>query len=243
MGLAGGTMPVAGQGGFGGFSRYRFPVIKESDDGYGHGKGCASQDSADGVLHRRQVGAVGERQDVRHDPPGDRRSHLRGGRGRQGRRRRGGRRGPRGVRQRALANDGRPRPRRADLQAGRPDRGRGRRAGRARNARQRQADQRLAGGRHAAGDRLPAVLRRLGRQDSRQDDPDPRRLLLLHAARAGRRGRADHPVELPGADGGLEVGPGAGRRLHDRDEAGRADAAHLPADGAARAEGRHSRTA
>ena len=42
---------------------------------------------------------------------------------------------------------------------------------------------------------------------------------------------------------GVEVGPGAGGRLHDRDEAGRADAAHLPADGAARAEGRHSRTA
>ena len=48
------------------------------------------------------------------------------------------------------------------------------------------------------------------------------------------------PVELPGADGRLEVGPGAGGRLHDRDEAGRADAAHLLADGAARAEGRHS---
>ncbi len=42
----------------------------------------------------------------------------------------------------------------------------------------------------------------------------------------------DHSLELPDADGGLEVGPGAGRRLHDRDEAGRADAADLPADGA-----------
>ena len=65
----------------------------------------------------------------------------------------------------------------------------------------------------------------------------------LHAARAGRRRRPDHSVELPDADGRVEVGPGAGGRLHDRDEAGRADAAHLPADGAAGAEGRHSRTA
>ena len=53
-------------------------------------------------------------------------------------------------------------------------------------------------------------------------------LLLLHPARAGRRRRADHPLELPAADGGLEVGPGPGRRLHGRAEAGRADAADLP---------------
>ena len=39
---------------------------------------------------------------------------------------------------------------------------------------------------------------------------------LLHPARAGRRRRADHPLELPDADGRLEVGPGAGRRLHRR---------------------------
>ena len=88
------------------------------------------------------------------------------------------------------------------------------------------------GRRPAAGDRLPPLLRRLGRQDPRPDDSRPRQLLLLHAARAGRRRRADHSLELPDADGGLEVGPGPGRRLHDRDEAGRADAADLPADGA-----------
>ncbi len=35
-------------------------------------------------------------------------------------------------------------------------------------------------------------------------------LLLLHAARAGRRRRPDHPVELPAADAGVEVGPGPG---------------------------------
>ena len=73
--------------------------------------------------------------------------------------------------------------------------------------------------------------------------PGPRRLLLLHASRAGRRGGPDHSVELPGVDGGLEVGPGLGGRLHDRHETGRADAAHLPADGSARPEGRHSPTA
>ena len=62
----------------------------------------------------------------------------------------------------------------------------------------------------------------------------------LHAARAGRRGRADHSMELPGADGRVEVGTRPRGWLHDRDEAGRADAADLLADGAARSEGRHS---
>ena len=42
-------------------------------------------------------------------------------------------------------------------------------------------------------------------------------LLHLHAPRAGGRGRPDHPVELPAARCGLEVGPGPGRRLHGRD--------------------------
>ena len=35
----------------------------------------------------------------------------------------------------------------------------------------------------------------------------------------------DHPLELPAADGGVEARPGAGRRLHDRAQARRADAA------------------
>ena len=89
--------------------------------------------------------------------------------------------------------------------------------------------------------RRAAILRRLCRQDSRPDDPGPRRIFLLHAARAGRRCRPDHSLEFPDADGGLEMGPGIGRRLHDRDEAGRADAADLPANGSACPEGRHSR--
>ena len=39
-----------------------------------------------------------------------------------------------------------------------------------------------------------------------------RQLPLLHPARAGRRRRADHPVELPAADGRVETGPGTGHR-------------------------------
>ncbi len=75
------------------------------------------------------------------------------------------------------------------------------RAGHARNARQRQADQRSPGRRPAAGDRRAALLRRLCRQDSRPDDSGPRQLFHLHAPRAGRRGRADHSLEFPDADG------------------------------------------
>ena len=61
-------------------------------------------------------------------------------------------------------------------------------------------------------------------------DPDlrdsrARRLSRVHAARAGRRRRPDHPLELPAADGGVEARPGAGLRLHGRAEARRADAA------------------
>ena len=52
-----------------------------------------------------------------------------------------------------------------------------------------------------------------------------RRLARLHLARADRRRRPDHPVELPADDGGVEDRAGAGRGLHDRAEAGRADAA------------------
>ena len=117
-------------------------------------------------------------------------------RGRRGRHRPGREGRAQGVRLGPVAEDGRARPRPADEQAGRPDRGTHRRAGRARDARQRQADQREPQRRPAPGHRLPALLRRLGRQDPRSDDPDPGQLLLLHPARAGRRGRPDHPLEL-----------------------------------------------
>ena len=169
-----------------------------------------------------------QRQDVRDGQPGDRGGHRRGRRGgrRRHRPRRQGR--PQGVRLRPLAQDRRPRPRPAALQARRPDRAEHRRAGRARDPRQRQADLREPQRRPPARDRLPPLLRRLGRQDPRPDHPGPGQLLLLHPARAGRRRRADHPLELPDADGRLEVGPRARRRLHGRPEARRADPAVAP---------------
>ena len=61
---------------------------------------------------------------------------------------------------------------------------------------------------------------------------------LLHAPRAGRRVRADHPLELPAADGRVEARPGARRRLHDRAQARRADAAERAAPRRAGARGR-----
>ena len=61
-----------------------------------------------------------------------------------------------------------------------------------------------------------------------QTDPDPGELLLLHEARASRRRRADHPLELPDADDRLEVGAGPRRRLHDRPQARRTDPALGP---------------
>ena len=80
------------------------------------------------------------------------------------------------------------------------------------------------GGRGRDGRLLP-LFRRLGRQDSRQDHPHRRRLLLLHAPRAGGRGGTDHSLEFPHADAGLEARAGAGHRQYGGDEAGRTDAA------------------
>src|SRR2546421_9719352 len=58
----------------------------------------------------------------------------------------------------------------------------------------------------------------------------------LHAARAGRRRRPDHPVELPAADGRVEARAGARLRVHGRDivtgfgDAGAALSAHDDVD-------------
>ena len=87
--------------------------------------------------------------------------------------------------------------------------------------------------RHGRRRQHAALLRRLGRQDRGPHRPRARQLPLLHAAAAGRRRRPDHPLELPAADAGLEVGPGPGLRQHRRHEAGRADAADRPARGRA----------
>ncbi len=111
--------------------------------------------------------------------------------------------------------------------------GRGARAGAggARVARQRQAGHLCARDRHRPHDRPLPLLRRLADQDRGRGDPGGgrRRDAGVHAQGAGRRGRPDHPVELPADDGRLEAGAGARRRLHGRAQAGRADAA----DGAA----------
>jgi len=42
----------------------------------------------------------------------------------------------------------------------------------------------------------------------------PRRVPVLHAARASWRGRTDHPMELPAANGGLEDRASVGGGLH-----------------------------
>ena len=83
------------------------------------------------------------------------------------------------------------------------------------NDRQRQADPRVARHRHSA--RRPPFLssRRLGLADRER----------VPGHEAGRRVRADHPVEFPAADARLEDRAGARRRQHGRAEAGRIHAA------------------
>ena len=68
------------------------------------------------------------------------------------------------------------------------------------------------------------LLRRRPGAPARRLDPRCRRR-RHHLSRAARRGRPDHPVELPARDRFLEDRPGARRRQHDRAEAGRAHAA------------------
>ena len=66
------------------------------------------------------------------------------------------------------------------------------------------------GGRPAAGDRLPALLRRLGRQDPRQDDPRSAATTFCYTRRepVGVVGQII-PWNFPMLMVGLEVGPGA----------------------------------
>ncbi len=85
---------------------------------------------------------------------------------------------------------------------------------------QRQAGARDPGGRHPAGGRPLPLLRR---RDPRRGGLDLRARQGhggLPLPRAAGRGRADHPVQLPAADGGLEDRPGPGRRQLHRREAG-----------------------
>ena len=134
------------------------------------------------------------------------------GRGR-GHRPRGPRRAARVRRRLAVAADERIRSRPADLEDRRADRGERRRAGDARDARQREAVRDRPRRRRAAGGRPVPLHGGLADQDRGHDRadlgaPGARRVPRLHAARAGRRRRSDHPVELPAADGGVEARPG-----------------------------------
>ena len=103
------------------------------------------------------------------------------------------------------------------------ERGRGRDRGEPRDARRgRELGERQAGARDARrghparGRPLPLLRRRDPRRGGTDlgDRQGHRRLPLLRAA---RRGRPDHPVQLPAADGSLEDRAGArGRQLHGR---------------------------
>ena len=96
-----------------------------------------------------------------------------------------------------------------------------------RDPQHRQADRRV-GVRHHRRRHLLRVLRRPRHQDPRRRPARARQRDLDGAARADRRRGPDHPLELPAADGRLEAGAGDLRRLHDGDQAGRADAADPP---------------
>ncbi len=74
------------------------------------------------------------------------------------------------------------------------------------------------------GARHVSLLRGRAGADARRHDPRRRRA-GVHRARAARRRRTDHAVELPADDRRVEDGAGAGRREHDRAEARRAHAA------------------
>ena len=161
------------------------------------------------------------------EDPATRRGHRpRSGR-RQSRYRRGGRRGPPGLRDRSLVAHLAGRSLAPGLAARRSPRAARRRIRRARSARQRQAGDECAPRRRARLDQHVPLHGRLVDAPQRRNDSgvEPRQLARLHIARAGRRRRPDHPVEFPADDGGLEARAGARRRLHDRAQAGRADAA------------------
>ena len=99
-----------------------------------------------------------------------------------------------------------------------------RRAGGSRDGQFGQADRRVRV-RHGRYGHLLRVLRRPRHQDQRRSPSGPRRRRRLCHARADRGGRADHPLELSAAHGGLENRARARRRLHGGHQAGRADAA------------------
>ena len=182
-----------------------------------------------------------DRVESRHDAHGRQSRHrgadrgARAGRGRGDRRRRrpGEGRLP-GV---ARRRSGRPGPAAPPARDAR--RGAARGALAARVGERRQADLGCPRRDRHGGAGLP-LLRRRGRQALRRDDPRRRRH-RRHLPRAARRRRPDHAVELPAQHRELEDRPGARDRQHDRDQAGRADAADDDPARRARARGGHSR--
>ena len=108
----------------------------------------------------------------------------------------------------------------------RRDRGARGRVHRARGGQRRQAAGGLQERRDPRDGRQPALLRRRRAQPRGQGGGRvPGGLHVVDPPRAGRRRRPDRAVELPADDGDLEDRPGAGRRQHDRAQAGRDDAA------------------
>ena len=139
--------------------------------------------------------------------------------------RRGRRAGPRRRprRQGCLGRDLADRAGRRAQRHRRCHRGQPRDAGRGRDLGERQAGARDPGRRHPAGRRPLPLLRRghpLARGSLHRDRQGHRRVSL---PRAARRGRTDHPVQLPAADGGVEDRPGAGGRQLHGGQAGIAD--------------------
>ncbi len=179
-------------------------------------------------LHRRQGCGPGRGRDGGRGESGYRLGDRLGAAVDQGRRRRRGRRGEGGVR--GLGGDAAGRTGAGALADRRPDRGARRGDRRPRGRRRRQAARRGARGRGAGDGRQPALLRRRrplhGGSRRRRVHGGPH---LLRPPRAGRRGRPDHPLELPADDGDLEDRPGARGRQHGRPQAGRDDAADHPA--------------
>ena len=128
---------------------------------------CRAEDPSNEYVDWRKVARVTRRQTLFHVESCQRKCD----RGSSRRQRRGCRRSSQkranSVRVGTLAQDGRPRSGPPHEQAGRPDGEESRRARRSGNSRQRQTHQRRESRGSAIGDRLPAILRRLGRQTDR----------------------------------------------------------------------------
>src|SRR4051794_27862550 len=186
---------------------------------------------------------------VSHSGPGERnRPELRdGGSGYRGGSRNasdrasvGDRRGRhRGPGRAARLGQGRPHAAHAAADAARPgDRGERRRAGRAGEPRRGQADRRGTRARPQVRCSDLALLLRLAVEDPRHHEPRQPGRVHLHAARAARRRRDHHTLELPARHCLVEIGPGAGMRQHGRPQTVRGCAAQRAQAARARARGR-----